>query len=432
MSDRYDWPLAENTFTLWDRLKISAFFLNKNNRWTQDKYVRQYEREIAEYVGAQYAVFVSSGSAANQLIAQRLKDELVAKGVWETRNEVILAAVSWQTNASVWIREGFKPVFIDIQLKDFAIDEEKLAEYVRGNHEKIAAVFPTSVLGYVPNIEFYNQLSWSYPDIYVAFDNCENFFGEALSVKFPDETKKRQKNVNSWFTCSTSGYLAHQINSGGESGIIFTNSYSEYKEFLLARAHGLSRNLKPYANRYGTIGSISMDFDPFNSYYPWEIEPLFNPLVDQQFNFALLSSNYRNTDIAAYCSLLDLKRANKNRLHRHNIYVEFCNNLDPIRYYLPEDRKYALDIAFCLPIIVKGENKEKRIELVKKYLDENKIERRSFISGNMLRQTPYKKYGNYKDYPNAEYINDFALYIGLNKSTTDKDIQKLCADLNKL
>jgi CDP-4-dehydro-6-deoxyglucose reductase, E1 len=429
MATKYNWPLADNNFSFWDRLKICGFFLNKKNRWTQDKYVREYERKIAEYVGAQYAVFVSSGSAANQLIAQRVKDELVKDHQWETRNQVILSAVSWQTNASVWIREGFSPVFIDIDLKDFALDTKKLTEYLDKNADKVACVFPTSVLGYTPEIEEYQRIQAKYK-VKICFDNCENFFGEAVGWKYPPEnTLTIKRNINNWFTCSTSGYLAHQINSGGESGIIFTNDFEEYKYFLLARAHGLSRNLKPYAGK--TIFSGYVDWD-INTYYPWEVEPIYNRLVNQEFNFTLLSSNYRNTDIAAFCSLLDLKKADKNKQHREVIYNAFWNNIDHIRYHLPEDRPGHKDIAFCLPIIVKGDEKEIRIERVKELLRKNEIECRPFISGSMLRHTPYQKYADYKDYPNAEYITHFACYIGLNPSTTVEDVKVLCENLNRL
>src|SRR4051812_31486974 len=115
-----NWPLAVNSFTFLDRLKICGFFLNPKNRWTQDKYVREYEKVVANYVGAKYAVFVSSGSAANQLICQQIKDDLIAKNEWPARNKVIVSSVTWQTNVSVWVREGFEPIFLDVNLDDFA------------------------------------------------------------------------------------------------------------------------------------------------------------------------------------------------------------------------------------------------------------------------------------------------------------------------
>ncbi len=421
---QYNWPLAINNFTYFDRLKICSFFLNKNNRWTQDKYVREYEQKIANYVGSKYAVFVSSGSAANQLIAQYIKDSLIKNGEWEKKNKVVLSAVSWQTNASVWIREGFNPVFLDIDSKDFAIDEALLEQYIKEHRDEIAAVFPTSVLGYTPNIKKYKQLENKY-NVNFYLDNCENFFGEAIAPFFGNSDYKQ--NINSFFTCSTSGYLAHQINSGGESGIIFTNDEEEYQYFLLARAHGLSRNLYPYARK--TIFADSPPFPDLNSYYPWEYQPIYNELVDQEFNFAILSSNYRNTDVAAYCSLIDMKKWDKYKAHRIEIYNYFKININPIEYYLPAERQDCYDVAFCLPIIVKDSEK---VDKVKKVLKELKIESRSFISGNMLRQTPYQKYGNYKDYKNAEFINNQALYIGLNMNTSIKDVEKLVAYLNFL
>lgn len=423
------WPLATNNFTFLDRIKISLFFLKKSNRWTQDKYVREYEQKIANYVGSQYAVFVSSGSSANQLIAQYVKDKLVSSGEWGKKNKVVLSAVSWQTNASVWIREGFEPIFIDINLKDFAVDEEKLEDVIKNKKDEIAAIFPTSVLGYTPSIAKYRELEYKY-GVKFYLDNCENFFGEAIAPSFPGSYRQVKKNINGFITCSTSGYVAHQINSGGESGVIFTNNEDEYKYFLLARAHGLSRNLKPYANK--TIFSSLPPWPDLNYYYPWEYEPIYNDLVDQEFNFTILSSNYRNTDIAAYCSLLDMKKWDENKDFRIEIYNYFKQNLDPIKYYLPSERNGSFDVAFCLPLIVNGNDKEIRINMVKNILKAYGIEYRSFISGNMLRQTPYKKYGNYKDYNNAEYINNFAIYIGINNLITLNNLQKLIKKLNNL
>src|ERR1051326_9208497 len=144
---KFDWPLAVNNFTLLDRSKICAFFLNYKNRWTQDKYVKEYEKEVAQYVGSSYAVFVSSGSAANQLIAQEIKDFLTKKQEWPKKNKVIVSAVTWQTNVSPWIREGFEPIFVDVNLNDFCLDYNQVDRVLHKYREKIACIFPTSVLG---------------------------------------------------------------------------------------------------------------------------------------------------------------------------------------------------------------------------------------------------------------------------------------------
>ena len=72
--NKFVWPLNNASFTLLDRIKLCLFFLNKDNFWTQSKYVKKIEEEFAKFVGSKYAVFVSSGSTANTLLAMHLKD----------------------------------------------------------------------------------------------------------------------------------------------------------------------------------------------------------------------------------------------------------------------------------------------------------------------------------------------------------------------
>lgn len=395
---KYTWPLAINTFGFLDRLRICKFFLTPSNRWTQDKYIREYEKRVAEFVGCKYAVAVSSGSTANQLIAQFVKDK--QGDSFESRNQVIVNAVTWQTNVSPFVREGFVPVFLDVNLQDFCLDYDKLEKYLKKHRNSVSIVFPTSVLGFTPDMAKLKELQARYPDVYFAMDCCENFLSTYGLY---------ENNICSFFTSSTSGYIAHQISNGQEFGFIFTNSEEEYQYFILSRAHGLVRNLLAYG----------IDTKSF-----------LNNLVDPQFDFHTLSSNYRNTDIGAYLGLLDFEKIDSNIEHRKQIYNLFYELLDKEKYHLPPPNSWANNIAFCLPIIIKGENADDRIIAVKDYLDSKLIERRSFVSGNMLRQLPYQQYGNYKKFKNAEYLNKCGMYIGLHKDINKQSVKNLCFDLN--
>src|ERR1017187_7467784 len=111
-----NWSLNINNFTKSDRKKIANFILNTENRWTQDKFVREYEKVMADFVGSKYAVFVSSGSTANTLLSYYLKDKLKNE---PNRNIVVLPSITWQTSCSPWIRVGFNPQFLDISFDDF-------------------------------------------------------------------------------------------------------------------------------------------------------------------------------------------------------------------------------------------------------------------------------------------------------------------------
>ena len=69
-----NWLLNINNFSYLDRLKIALFILDFKNRWTQDIQVKKFEKSMANFIGSKYAVFTSSGSTANTLLAQYIKD----------------------------------------------------------------------------------------------------------------------------------------------------------------------------------------------------------------------------------------------------------------------------------------------------------------------------------------------------------------------
>lgn len=412
---QYKWPLQVSNFTLWDKLDICKFIL-LSDRWTQGKYVKLFEQKMASYVDCKYAVFVSSGSTANQLICQKIKDDLIKNKEWPKRNQVIVNSVTWATNINCWIREGFEPVFIDISLDDFCIDKKKLSDYLYKNHKKVACIFPTSVLGYAPDIPFYQLEAQSY-NIKLAIDNCES----TSSKYYHNHYGGRWWNLSSEHTSSTSTFWAHFITSC-EGGFVFTNNKKEYEYYLMARAHGLIRNLQAYNEHFPPE-----NMDSFHGY-----DELYNPLVNSQFDFNIVSGNYRNTDIGAFIGLLDFERIEEYEAKRLKLYNIFYHNLDKLRYYLPQIREKREDIPFCLPIICRGEKSEERLRKVKNRLEQLKIEYRPFISGNCLRQVIYQKYGNYKDFPNAELINNNAIYVGLWPKLKEEQVLSLTSELNKL
>ena len=207
---------------------------------------------MAKFIGCKYAVFVSSGSTANTLIAQYVKDK--SKNFKE-KNKVILPSTTWQTSCSPWVREGFDPIFIDVSMDDFSIDKNKLIKYVDQNHASIACIFPTSLIGYSQNLESLKQIQDKYK-IPIYIDNCENNFGQFDN-----------KNISSYFTSSTSTYFGHQLQSI-EGGFIFTNNLEEYEYFIINRNHGMSRSLDLYGldkSKY-----INNNVDPLFDFYSFD------------------------------------------------------------------------------------------------------------------------------------------------------------------
>lgn len=374
------WLLNESNFTWKDRLKICSFFLNKKKYWTMTDEVAVFEQKMADYVGSKHAVFVSSGSTANTLLAMYLKDQLGT----DKKNIVVFPSTTWITSVAPFIREGFTPHFIDINLYDLSLDTDQLASFLENNREKVAAVFVTSLLGFSPNIDALEYLRKKYR-VKIMLDNCESTF-----------TKHKNKNISSYFTSTTSTYFGHVLQSV-EGGFIFTNCDYEYEYFLMARNHGMTRSLN--ANK---------------QYY-------LNPDVDSRFDFNLIGNNFRNTNINAFIGQLDFERIKHYIETRKELYDYFVDQCEKYSNAIVFSRKEQ-DVPFSLPFVSESINWKKHIQ---HYCSANNIETRPIISGNLLRQTCLKKYGNPDNFENSELLHHNGLYVGLHSKVKKEDIKKL-------
>ena len=200
---KYPWPLSVDPFTVWDRLRLALFTLNPKNRLTQSDQVQKYEKRMADFIGCRFAVYASSGSTANTLLAMYVKDT--------TKKRVVaLPAVTWQTSCSPWIREGFTPRFFDVHVNSLSLNLDKLDEWLAHHHSEVACVFVTSLLGFSPDIESLQWLARRH-NVTVFLDNCE-----AALTSFGG------RNISSYFTSTISTYFAHHIQSV-EGGFVLTD-----------------------------------------------------------------------------------------------------------------------------------------------------------------------------------------------------------------
>jgi len=382
----YKWPLNKPHFTFLDRIKLASFFLHPSKRWTMDCEVKNFEKEMRDFVGSKYAVFVSSGSTANTILAAYLRDK-------HGLGKIIFPSTTWTTSISPFIREGFSPVFIDVNLEDFSLNLDKVEESIQKDNS-IKYIFITSLLGFVPDIARLQKIESKY-GIKILMDNCENTFG-----------KFENKNISSFFTSTTSTYFGHQLQSV-EGGFIFTNSEEEYEYFLMGRNHGMVRAVDQNAK-----------------------EKYANPDVNEKFDFYLLGNNYRNSDIHAKVGRLDLVRAEDYIKKRISLYCTFEQELNTDKFLLPKSFSSRTHVAFSLPIVSKDKNFN--IKNAIDFCEKIGIETRPIISGNLLRQTCYKKFGRCEDYPISEYLHHCGFYIGLHTEIQKTQVQEFCKSINEI
>lgn len=377
---RYHWPLASDNFTILDKLAIAQFFLT-SKQWTQGNRVEEFERAMADLCGYRHAVFVSSGSTANTLLAMWLRDSK------PTANRVLVPMVTWPTSVAPWIREGFEVVFIGVSISDFCMNLELAARYIEEHPGEVACVFPTSLLGFTPDQEKLDSIRRMGPIVMV--DNCE-----ATLSKMGGSTS------------TTSTYFSHHIQSI-EGGFVLTNDLPIYEYCRINRNHGMTRG----TSKAG-----------------------FNPSVDKRFEFASLGSNFRNCDGRAVVGLLDLKRAKRYAAGRVASYERFRPRLDASRYHTPPLKNG--DVPFALPIVARYSSPAR--DAIIALCDRLSIETRPIVAGNMMRQEPYRSlFRHDTGHPKygcgvAEMLNNNGLYVGLGSSPSHEQIDELASSLNKL
>jgi len=72
------------------------------------------------------------------------------------------------------------------------------------------------------------------------------------------------------------------------------------------------------------------------------------------------------------------------------------------------------------------------IDKIKGFAEELGIETRPIVGGNLLRQTIFQEYGDYKDYPNAEWFHKYGIYVGLYKKMNKRILMKFRDRIDQL
>lgn len=121
----------------------------------------RFEEEFSKYVGAKYGIGVNSGSDALFL---GLKAVGVGKG-----DEVITVSHTFISTADAIVRNGAKPVFVDIYPDTYCIDVSKIEEKITG---RTKAILPVHLYGHPADMEPIMELARKYR-LFVVEDACQ-------------------------------------------------------------------------------------------------------------------------------------------------------------------------------------------------------------------------------------------------------------------
>ena len=392
---KFKHSLMNNNFSNKDIIEVKKFLKNKNVILTQSKQVEKLEKKWSKWLNVKYSTFVNSGSSANYISLAIMK--IIDKS--KIKNEIIVPSLTWVSDINSIIMNGYKPVFVDINLSNLSMN---INQVIKKINKKTLAVFITHAQGF-------NGLSnelltiLKKKKIHLIEDVCESH-----GAKF------KNKKLGSYGLISNfSFYYAHHMTTI-EGGMICTNDKKIYETSKILRSHGMLREAKNKALE-----------KKFTRKYK-DLSP--------QFIFLYPTLNFRNNEIGATIGLNQLKTLDKNNKSRSINFKYFLESLNSSKYWTNFDTVGSCNYAF--PIILKTKNLKKR-DHFERELFKNNIEfrRGNAGGGNQLRQPYLKdivKIKNYNNFKNVEHVHFFGYYIGNYPDLSKNKILKITRILNSI
>lgn len=168
--------------------------------------VKQFEQELAAYLGVKHAIACANGTDALQIA-------MMALGL-EPGDEVITPSFTFVATVEVVALLGLKPVFADVLPGTYNIDPEDIKRKIT---QKTKAIVPVHLFGQVADMEPIMALATGH-GIAVIEDNAQ-----ALGADYSFANGSRKKAGTIGQIASTSFFPSKNLGCYGDGGALFTN-----------------------------------------------------------------------------------------------------------------------------------------------------------------------------------------------------------------
>ncbi|AEH25420.1 DegT/DnrJ/EryC1/StrS family aminotransferase [Pyrococcus yayanosii] len=192
--------------------------------------LRKFEEEFAKYLGVKHVIGVNSGSDALYLAVKALG---IGPG-----DEVITVSHTFISTVDAIVRNGAKPVFVDIDPETYTIDVNQIEKAIT---ERTKAIIPVHIYGHPADMDPIMRIAEEY-GLYVIED---------ASQAHGAEYKGRKVGSIGHVACF-SFYPTKNLGAYGDAGAIVTNDYELAEKLRMMRNYG---SLKKYYHEFIGVNS---------------------------------------------------------------------------------------------------------------------------------------------------------------------------------
>lgn len=264
---------------------------------TQGPKITDFEAAIASYVGARFAVAVSSGTAGLHLAC--LAADIGAGDI------VATSPITFVASANCARYVGARPIFADVDPVTLNLSAESLKE-IGQQEAKIKAIIPVHYAGLPCDMSAIHSVAETWGAVIIEDA------AHALGASYPDGGKVGNCK-NSLMTV----FSFHPVKAiaAGEGGLVTTNDEAIYKRLLRLRSHGINKGDDPMLNPV----AAQENGEPNLWYYEM-----------QELGF-----NYRITDIQSALALSQLGKLEKFLVRRRELALRYDDALGGISMLKP-------------------------------------------------------------------------------------------------
>ena len=222
-------PYGKHSINKKDILSVSKVLMSES--LTQGNYIQETENKIAKYLGAKYAVVVSSATAG-------LHISYLALNI-NKKNKILTTPNTFVSTSNAALYCDSKPIFSDISIDNLNLSLNKLEKNIE-KYKNLRIIVPVHFGGLASNMKNISQIAKK-NNLNIVEDASHGFGGvyecgaKIGSGKYSD-------------LCVFSFHPV-KIIAGGEGGAITTNNKELYKKLLSLRTHGIRKNTEEVINK---------------------------------------------------------------------------------------------------------------------------------------------------------------------------------------